>query len=453
MSYAPNARQVALLELLGGAAKHFLAYGGSRSGKTFEFVRVIVLRALLAPKSRHAIFRYRFNHCKASIVFDTFPRVMAECFPGVPATVNKSDWFWEAPNGSQVWFGGLDEKERTEKILGQEHSTLFFNEISQMTYAAVLTALTRLAQRVEYALADGKPRLLRLLALYDCNPPPKSHWSHFLWFRGLDPETKKPVDAARYAKIQMNPGDNLRNLAPDYLDTLRAMPARMQKRFLQGEYADDLPGALFTFEAIDRNRVEPTELPDLQRVVVAVDPSGADDDDNADNDEIGVVVVALGVDGRAYVLEDATCKAGPATWGAVVVSAHERHSADVVVVEVNFGGAMAKHVVETAARKLKATVRVKVITASRGKVVRAEPVGALNEQDKVKWVGHFTQLEDEACAMTTHGYKGSGSPNRVDAAVWGVSELFPGLVRREVTVRPTTARDLLPSSGSWFPQR
>lgn len=95
-----------------------MLFGGSRSGKTFLLVRNVVMRALKAPKSRHAILRFRFNHVKASIIMDTFPKVMELCFPGVKYTINKTDWFAEMPNESQVWFGGLDDKERTEKILG-----------------------------------------------------------------------------------------------------------------------------------------------------------------------------------------------------------------------------------------------------------------------------------------------------------------------------------------------
>jgi phage terminase large subunit len=95
-----------------------MLFGGSRSGKTFLLVRNVVFRALKAPKSRHAIFRFRFNHVKSSIVQDTFPKVMDLAFPGVKWNLNKTDWYVEFPNGSQVWFAGLDDKERTEKILG-----------------------------------------------------------------------------------------------------------------------------------------------------------------------------------------------------------------------------------------------------------------------------------------------------------------------------------------------
>src|SRR5215213_6676566 len=112
-----------------------MLYGGSRSGKTFLIVRAIVTRAL-AHQSRHACLRYRFNHIKASIVYDTLPKVMALCFPGVAehSRLDRSDWFYRLPNGSEIWFGGLDDKDRTEKILGQEYASLFLNECSQIPF-------------------------------------------------------------------------------------------------------------------------------------------------------------------------------------------------------------------------------------------------------------------------------------------------------------------------------
>ena len=111
-------KQEEALQLFGSNALFILLFGGSRSTKTFTIMRTIINRALASPGSRHAVLRFRFNHVKSSVIMDTFPKVMELCFPGIPAHVNKSDWYWTAPNGSQIWFGGLDDKERTEKILG-----------------------------------------------------------------------------------------------------------------------------------------------------------------------------------------------------------------------------------------------------------------------------------------------------------------------------------------------
>lgn len=432
-------------------AMWIMLFGGSRSGKTFLIVRNIVMRALLAPKSRHLIARFRFNHVKASIVFDTFPKVMALCFPQVKYHISKSDWFATLPNGSEIWFAGLDDKERTEKILGLEFATVFLNECSQLSWAAVQTVITRLAQLVDMVVDGVNKGPLKLRAYFDCNPPGKGHWTFLLFKRKLNPETKEnQANAERYAVFQINPVDNAENLSSEYLQLLDGLSARMQRRFKQGEFSDENPNALFDEAIIDRWRVTDGELPQLIRVVVAVDPSGSGDDDNADNDEIGIAVVALGSDGRGYVLEDCSIKAGPATWARVAVNAYMRHKVDVLVGESNFGGEMVKHTCLTAAREESCRINFKLVHASRGKAVRAEPFSALYEQGKVRHVGLFAKLEDELCAMSNIGYTGVGSPNRADAVIWGLAELFPALVAEPKKTKVKVPREEFYGQGGWM---
>lgn len=410
--------------MLAGPATHVMLYGGSRSGKTFLLVRNVVMRALKAPKSRHAVLRFRFNAVKSSVVMDTFPKVLEIAFPGVKVNLSKTDWFAEFDNGSQIWFGGLDDKERTEKILGMEFVTIYLNEASQIPWGSRNVALTRLAQKVNQELEGRDPVPMRPRMYYDCNPPPKNHWTYSVFHDKRDPESKTPLpNALDFAWCQINPASNRENLSADYLHTLASMSPRMRKRFEQGEFADATPNQLFTDESIDLWRS--SEAPELVRVVVAVDPSGAGDTDNADQDAIGIVVAGLGIDGNAYVLEDCTVKAGPATWGRVATSAFDRHEADCVVAEMNYGGAMVEQTISVARPR----TPFKRVTASRGKHVRAEPFSALYEAGKVRHVGRFCDLEDELCAFSTTGYTGSGSPNRADALIWALAELFPGMTR------------------------
>ena len=136
MTFALTDKQLEAQDILASDATHVMLFGGSRSGKTFLLVRSIVLRALKAPKSRHAIFRYRYNAVKSSVVQDTFPKVMDVCFPEIRYDLNKSDSFATMPNGSEIWFAGLDEKERAEKVLGMEFVTVALNECSQIPKAS-----------------------------------------------------------------------------------------------------------------------------------------------------------------------------------------------------------------------------------------------------------------------------------------------------------------------------
>lgn len=213
--------------------------------------------------------------------------------------------------------------------------------------------------------------------------------------------------------------DNLANLPPRFTTAIREKyeGTRLGRQELFAEVLDDLPGALWQRSAIDASRIK--EAPEMRRVVVAVDPSGTKGDSD-EGDEIGIIVVGLGIDGRGYVLADRSCKLSPDGWGRRAVQAYHEFNADRIVAERNFGGAMVEHVIRTIDR----SVSYKEVTASRGKVVRAEPVAALYEQSRVSHVGSFDLLEDQMCQMGAEGYVGEGSPDRLDALVWGLSELM-----------------------------
>ncbi|MFA5166745.1 MAG: phage terminase large subunit [Candidatus Paceibacterota bacterium] len=430
--------------VLSSDATHICLFGGSRSGKTFLLVRNVVLRALKAPKSRHAIFRYRFNAVKASVVQDTFPKVMQIAFAGVEYNLNKTDNYVTFANGSELWFGGLDDKERAEKVLGMEFATIYLNECSQIPQGSRDMVLTRLAQLVNTEIEGANLGVLKPRMYYDCNPPSKLHWTYRYFIQKIDPDTKQQIhNPDDYASFKINPKDNTENLSAGYLDTLQGMSARLRKRFLDGEFADANPNALFTDENIETWRVINGETPQLIRVVVAVDPSGSGDVDNADNDDIGIVVAGLGVDGNAYLLEDCTVKCGPATWGRIATDAYDRHQADMIVGEINYGGAMVQHVIETARPR----TPYQQVTASRGKAVRAEPISALYEQGKVRHVGRFNDLEDELTGFSTVGYTGDKSPNRADALVWSITALFPGIVNPRKTKQ---SKNYEHATGSWM---
>jgi phage terminase large subunit-like protein len=261
---------------------------------------------------------------------------------------------------------------------------------------------------------------------YDCNPPNKNHWTYRTFILKQSCDTRLSLDRPDdYAWFQINPQDNKENLSDNYIQTLEGLSQRLQKRFLKGEFADATPNQLFKEEDIDKWRHISGELPDFVRVVIGVDPSGSGDVDNADNDAIGIVAGALGTDGNAYLLEDNTVKAGPATWGRVTTDTFDRLGGDVVVGEINYGGAMVGSTIQTARPR----TPYKTVTATRGKAVRAEPFSALYEQGKVRHVGNFAELEDELTSFSTVGYLGERSPNRADAWIWVLSELFPAMVK------------------------
>jgi len=213
--------------------------------------------------------------------------------------------------------------------------------------------------------------------------------------------------------------DNAGNLPKAFLDKLKKRYAgtRLGRQELEAEMLEDLVGALWNQDEIDKLRIE--ELPDMRRIVVAIDPSGTKGVED-DGDSIGIVIAGKGVDGLGYVMGDFTCKLSPDGWGKRAVQAYNKFGADRIVAERNYGGAMVEHVIRTVDKN----ISYKEVTASRGKVVRAEPIAALYEQKRVIHVGDFPELEEQMCLMGPDGFVGEGSPDRLDALVWALTDLM-----------------------------
>lgn len=228
-------KQKEAVRLLGSQAKNIMLYGGSRSGKTFLLCYALIVRAA-KTKSRHIIIRQNFNHVKRSIWLDTLPKVLALAFPNLRAHPNKSDYFYKLANGSEIWIGGMDDEKSVEKILGNEYSTIYFNECSQLNYSSIQIAKTRLAEKND----------LSKKIYYDENPPTKSHWSYWLFEKKIDPIGEVPIeDPHNYASLLMNPNDNIENIDSEYLDMLSKMPEKEKNRFLKGLYNDETDGSVY----------------------------------------------------------------------------------------------------------------------------------------------------------------------------------------------------------------
>lgn len=245
--------------------------------------------------------------------------------------------------------------------------------------------------------------------------------------------------------------DNKANLAKTFITKIhkRYEGTRLGRQELSAEVLDDLPGALWLRSYFDvpegskfKGRVPASEVPDLDRIVVAVDPSGADDDDEK-ADTVGIVVAGI-VSAKTefekdhgYILADRSVSGmGPDGWGRAVAAAYYDFKADRIIAEKNFGGAMVEFTIKT----VDADLPVTMVNASRGKVLRAEPIAALYEQGKVSHVygadikdtekDGLMLLEDQLCMMSPTGYAGDGSPDRADALVWALTEL---MLEEEVT--------------------
>lgn len=239
--------------------------------------------------------------------------------------------------------------------------------------------------------------------------------------RGVVTTTPRPValikKLTRDPRVRQTFGstfENEANLAGSFISAIRERyeGTRLGRQELAGELLEDNPDALWRREWIERDRI--AKLPDgvhLSRVVVALDPSTT-----TTGDEAGITVQARGSDSRFYAMADYSMQGSPDAWGKQAVAAYYAHNADVLVYESNQGGEMVASVIRSVDR----SVNLKAVNASRGKVTRAEPIAALSEQGRISHIGHLPKLEDELCEWTPGT---PNSPNRLDAYVWGMTEL------------------------------
>lgn len=220
--------------------------------------------------------------------------------------------------------------------------------------------------------------------------------------------------------------ENRDNLAPSFFTHIinRYEGTRLGRQEINGELLEDNPGALWNLTMIDSHRVK--EAPQLRRIVVAIDPPASSKqksterkgDNVRESDEAGIVIAGIGVDSHGYVLADRSFIAKPEEWGKAAVVAYREFNADRIIAETNNGGEMVEYVIKS----IDSSVPFKGVHASRGKMVRAEPVSALYEQGKIHHTGSFPLLEDQMCDYNP--LTSTDSPDRMDALVWAFTELM-----------------------------
>lgn len=253
--------------------------------------------------------------------------------------------------------------------------------------------------------------------------------------------TKLMRTLLRHPKSHVTSGstfDNSANLASTYLDAVRKTyeGTRLGRQELYAEILEEAEGALWSTEMLDRCQISVNEIPEaFNRIVVSVDPAITS---NAESDMTGIVVAAVDVNGIGYVLEDATMKGTPQQWASKAVSLYHQYKADRIVAERNQGGEMVRRTLEVEDE----TVPIRLVHASRGKMARAEPISALYERGLVKHVRGLDELETQ---MRTWEPLGSiGSPDRLDAMVWALTDLMlNGVARPQLTLAYSSAKGLL----------
>jgi len=231
--------------------------------------------------------------------------------------------------------------------------------------------------------------------------------------------------------------DNAANLADTFLDAVRKTyeGTRLGRQELYAEILDEASGALWNRGLLAKCEIDKDDLPQLNRIVVAIDPAVTA---NAESDMTGIIVAGIDVNGTAYVIEDHTGRYSPQQWAAKAVELYRDHMADRIVAERNQGGDMVRHTLHTEDE----TVPVKLVHASRGKMARAEPVSALYEQGKVKHIRGLNDLEDQMVQWEPLG--SIGSPDRLDALVWAITDLsLNGYAKPQLKLAYSSAKGLM----------
>jgi PBSX family phage terminase large subunit len=375
--------------------RYHLVTGGRGSGKSFS-ISLFLLN--LTYESGHVILFTRWTMVSA------FISIIPEFIEKIEL-LNKEEDFEITQNeivnkltGSKILFKGIKTSQGTATASLKSISgvtTFLLDEAEELVDETVF-------DRIDLSIrSKDKPNRVILVM----NPSYKSHWIYKRW-------VAKPKQDCTY--IHTTYLHNRQNLSKSFLDAAERTKSENLHRYnhlFLGEWLDDAEGMLWNREIINRSRIQ--TAPELVRKIVAIDPAITA---NIGSDETGIVVLGKDERGRIYVLEDLSGKYSPNEWSSLASSAVIRHGADCIVAEKNQGGEM----VEAVIRQNDNKTRVKLVTATKGKYVRAEPTYSLYEQSKVFHVGNFPILESQ---MITFDPDKGKSPDRVDALVWGITEL------------------------------
>jgi hypothetical protein len=377
------------------------AFGGRGSGKSHHFAEDMIEQAVRRPGLRAVCVREVQKTLKESAKRLLEDKITAHglwpMFGGKP----RKDHI-VTPGSGVILFQGM-----------QDHTAESIKSLEGFDVAWVEEAQTLSSRSLEFLRPTIRKPGSELWFSWN---PRNSVDPVDQFFRGLQPPDNAAIVRANYSD---NPW------FPEELEAERQHDERTNRdRYAHiwlGEYEPTAIGAIWDRQTIHAHRRH--EAPTMNRIVVAIDPAVSSE---AGSDEHGIVVAGIGEDGRGYVLDDTTLKGTPRQWAERALATYDRWEADAIVIERNQGGDMCRHTLQS----VRPGVPVVDVVATRGKHVRAEPIAALYAMGRVSHVGTFDRLEDQMCQMTAGGYEGHGSPDRCDALVWALTQLFPSMVRK-----------------------
>jgi predicted phage terminase large subunit-like protein len=385
--------------LLYGKSRYFLVTGGRGSGKSYS-LNYLLLR--LTYNKNHVILFTRWTMVSAniSIIPEFIDKIELEGWQN-DFTITQNE-IVNNLTGSKILFRGIKTSQGTatanlKSIAGV--TTWVLDEAEELVDEDVFDRIDLSVRSL-----DAPNRVIMVM-----NPSFKSHWIYKRFITNHREDT---------TYIHTTYLHNKKNLSKSFLDQAGRVKEENLHRYehlFLGKWLDDAEGLLWNRPILERARI--VSKPDLKRIVVAIDPAATS---NMESDETGIIVAGKDQDGKGYVLEDLSGKYSPNEWGKIAQQAAKNWNADCIVAEKNMGGDMVESVIKSTGTP----TRIKLVTATKGKYVRAEPIYSLYEQHKIYHVGHFPLLESQ---MITFDPDKGKSPDRVDALVWGMTELMLGV--------------------------
>ena len=395
-----RAEQIAPISEVVGAWKIWFLMTGRGWGKTRTGAQDIIKFACMNPNTLSAVVAPTWGELHRHCYYGEsglIPNIPEACY------MKGSDGFNKTRLEIMLWNGARIHgysAEAYETLRGDNFHRVWIDELASWQYQQKAWDNLIFANRAKVKGSSEGPKVI-----ITSTPKPS--------------RMIKNIISAPYTQLTGgSTHDNAANLAEDSLEMLDSIYAgtTIGRQELHGELLDAAEGALWSDAVIEKNRVAKNEVPDLVRVVVAIDPANTSSENAA---ETGIIVAGLGVDDCYYVLDDVSIRSTPHGWASQAVKAYHTHHADQIVAEVNSGGEMIGVNIST----IEPDLPYKAIWASRGKITRAEPIASLYEKGRVKHVGLFKELEDQ---MTSYVAGASKSPDRMDALVWAITWLYSG---------------------------
>ena len=385
-------------------SRYYLVLGGRASGKSFSVSTILVIR-LCEPGQRILYTRYTMTSAETSIIPEFREKIEMLGLSSVFEIRQRE--IINTQTDSSILFSGIKESSgnQTAKLKSLTGITSWvLEEAEELDDEEIFDKIDMSVRAL-----TAKNRIILIL-----NPSWKTHWIYRRFYEPyMIPEEYNGV-VGPVCHIHTTYEDNIRNLPPDILQIIEERKRTNYQKYLhidRGHWATEITGALWTYDMIAAARV--WQIPDLRRIVVAVDPAVTASETS---DETGIIVGGIDYNDHIYILADRSLIGTPLEWARAVVAAYTDYGADRVVAEVNQGGDL----VEANIRMVDKTLAYKAVRASRGKRIRAEPVAALYEQGRVHHIGRFAELEDQLCTWSPLS---DDSPDRLDALVWLCTEL------------------------------